>query len=155
MAHGFSYPERLWLTASLTQRGCGSRLLLPREAVAHGFSYPERLWLTASLTQKGCGSRLLSFAGCEFLQKLDLTVNFVGDLLSVETLRSHCHLTELYLTGNPCTDYDGYREFVVATLPQLMWLDGREVSKSERILAVQVHNGIISTFHVTISNPNL
>ena len=44
-----------------------------------------------------------------------------------------------YLTGNPCTDYEGYREFVVASLPQLRWLDGREVSKSERILATQVH----------------
>ena len=43
-----------------------------------------------------------------------------------------------YLTGNPCTDYEGYREFVVATLPRLQWLDGKEVSKSERILAKQV-----------------
>lgn len=24
-----------------------------------------------------------------------------------------------YLTGNPCTEFDGYREFVVATLPQI------------------------------------
>lgn len=24
-----------------------------------------------------------------------------------------------YLTGNPCTEYEGYREYVVATLPQL------------------------------------
>ena len=33
--------------------------------------------------------------GCESLQKLDLTVNFVGDLLSVEQLRENCHLKEL------------------------------------------------------------
>ena len=33
--------------------------------------------------------------GCESLQKLDLTVNFVGDLLSVEQLRENCHLREL------------------------------------------------------------
>ena len=43
-----------------------------------------------------------------------------------------------FLTGNPCTDYDGYRDFVIATLPQLQWLDGREISKSERIVATQV-----------------
>lgn len=43
-----------------------------------------------------------------------------------------------YLTGNPCTDFEGYRDFVVATLPQLKWLDGKEISKSERILASQV-----------------
>ena len=75
--------------------------------------------------------------GCEFLQKLDLTVNFVGDLLSVENLRHNGHLRELYLTGNPCTDYEGYREYVVATLPQLKTLDGKEITKSERILAQQ------------------
>ena len=48
-----------------------------------------------------------------------------------------------YLTGNPCTDYEGYREFVIATLPQLQWLDGQEVTKSERILALQVWRAII------------
>ena len=71
------------------------------------------------------------------MQKLDLTVNFVGDLLSVERLRENHHLEELYLTGNPCTDYKGYREFVVATLPRLKTLDGRNITKSERILAQQ------------------
>lgn len=78
-----------------------------------------------------------SHTGCEFLQKLDLTVNFVGDLLSVEGLKRNVHLEELYLTGNPCTDYEGYREYVVATLPQLKFLDGKEITKSERILAQQ------------------
>ena len=24
-----------------------------------------------------------------------------------------------YLTGNPCTEYEGYRQYVIATLPQL------------------------------------
>ena len=24
-----------------------------------------------------------------------------------------------YLTGNPCTDFQGYRDYVIATLPQL------------------------------------
>ena len=31
---------------------------------------------------------------CEFLEKLDLTVNFVGDLLSVESLKHNYHLRE-------------------------------------------------------------
>eukprot|EP00731_Ephydatia_muelleri_P023658 Em0015g1241a len=68
---------------------------------------------------------------------LDLTVNFVDDLLSVESLRDNRTLQELFLTGNPCTDYDGYRDYVIATLPQLLWLDGKEITKSERILAKQ------------------
>ena len=29
------------------------------------------------------------------------------------------HLEELYLVGNPCADWHGYRQYVVAKLPQL------------------------------------
>jgi len=53
------------------------------------------------------------------------------------------HYHGRFLTGNPCTDYDGYREFVIATLQQLQWLDGKEISKSERIVAMQVRTTII------------
>ncbi|VDK82341.1 unnamed protein product, partial [Dibothriocephalus latus] len=75
--------------------------------------------------------------GCESLTKLDLTVNFIGDLTSVENLQNLENLNELYLIGNPCADYEGYREFVIATLPQLKALDGNEIGKSERIVAFQ------------------
>nr|XP_014265999.1 protein tilB homolog isoform X3 [Maylandia zebra] len=75
--------------------------------------------------------------GCESLQKLDLTVNFVGRLSSVESLRHNIHLRELFLVGNPCTQFEGYRQFVVAALPQLKSLDGTEISRSERIRASQ------------------
>ncbi|KAK4475972.1 hypothetical protein MN116_001209, partial [Schistosoma mekongi] len=63
--------------------------------------------------------KIENLEGCESLKKLDLTINFVGDLMSVESLINVHFLEELYLTGNPCTEYPGYREFVVATLPQL------------------------------------
>lgn len=62
------------------------------------------------------------FVGCESLQKLDLTVNFVGKLSSVESLKQNLHLRELYLVGNPCADFHGYRQYVVAVLPQLQVL---------------------------------
>lgn len=81
--------------------------------------------------------KIENLEGCEFLQKLDFTVNFIGDLLSVESLCHNLHLTELYLTGNPCTEYQGYRNYVVAILPQLATLDGKEITKSERIAATQ------------------
>ncbi|XP_062518388.1 dynein axonemal assembly factor 11-like isoform X2 [Corticium candelabrum] len=81
-------------------------------------------------------------AGCESLQKLDLTVNFVGELTSVDSLNSNEHLREIYLTGNPCSDFDGYRQYVVATLPHLKWLDGKEIEKSERILAMQEYDSV-------------
>lgn len=58
-------------------------------------------------------------AGCEDLKKLDLTANFIGELSSIQVLKENIHLKELFLTGNPCTDFEGYRMFVVATLHQL------------------------------------
>ncbi|KAG7455331.1 hypothetical protein MATL_G00255620 [Megalops atlanticus] len=75
--------------------------------------------------------------GCESLQKLDLTVNFVGRLSSVESLKGNIHLRELFLVGNPCTEFKGYRQYVVSSLPQLQWLDGKEIRRSERIQAGQ------------------
>ncbi|KAL2096840.1 hypothetical protein ACEWY4_006047 [Coilia grayii] len=75
--------------------------------------------------------------GCESLQKLDLTVNFVWSLSSVCSLRGNAHLRELYLVGNPCTQYQGYRAYVIATLPQLQSLDGEPIKRAERIRAEQ------------------
>lgn len=75
--------------------------------------------------------------GCESLQKLDLTVNFVGRLSSVESLKHNIHLRELFLVGNPCSEFEGYRQYLVAALPQLKCLDGTEISRSERIRAAQ------------------
>ncbi|CAB3230844.1 unnamed protein product [Arctia plantaginis] len=74
---------------------------------------------------------------CESLQKLDLTLNFIGEIVSVENLVNLYNLENLYLSGNPCTDYENYREFVIGTLPQLTYLDGLEVERSDRIKALQ------------------
>ncbi|KAM6989448.1 dynein axonemal assembly factor 11 isoform 2-T2 [Tautogolabrus adspersus] len=82
-------------------------------------------------------NNLIPRIGCESLQKLDLTVNFVGRLSSVESLQHNIHLAELFLVGNPCTEFKGYRQYVVASLPQLKFLDGAQISRSERIQASQ------------------
>ncbi|XP_046961560.1 protein tilB [Vanessa cardui] len=74
---------------------------------------------------------------CESLEKLDLTLNFIGDIVSVESLTGNYNLVNLYLTGNPCTDYDNYRDFVIGTLPQLSTLDGKDIERSDRIKALQ------------------
>ncbi len=59
--------------------------------------------------------------GCESLQKLDLSVNFIaaGRLPSVTTLQHNTGLRELHLLGNPCTAWSQHRQYVVAVLPQL------------------------------------
>lgn len=71
----------------------------------------------------------------ESLTKLDLTLNFIGCLSSVSTLRANYNLRELILTGNYCANYDGYRHFVIATLPQLHTLDNLDIKRGDRIIA--------------------
>ncbi|EMP29217.1 Leucine-rich repeat-containing protein 6, partial [Chelonia mydas] len=82
-------------------------------------------------------NNLIPKIGCEELKKLDLTANFIGELSSIEILKHNIHLKELFLVGNPCTEFEGYRQFVVATLHQLKWLDSKEIERSERIQALQ------------------
>ena len=57
---------------------------------------------------------------CESLNKLDLTLNFIDveDLQeSVENLEMCENLMDLYLTGNPCTDWEHCTEYIIAMLP--------------------------------------
>mmetsp|Transcript_31026 Transcript_31026/g.81154 ORF Transcript_31026/g.81154 Transcript_31026/m.81154 type:complete len:456 (-) Transcript_31026:153-1520(-) len=78
---------------------------------------------------------------CEALFRLDLTCNFIDldELASVASLKENLALRELFLTGNPLTAHweSGYRDYVVATLPQLTKLDGTDISRTERIKAMQ------------------
>jgi len=82
-------------------------------------------------------TRVENMEKCENLKKLDLTVNFIAEITSLESLRVNAMLEELYLVGNPCVKYEGYREYVVATLPQVQRLDGTDVTLTERLDAVQ------------------
>jgi len=84
--------------------------------------------------------RIEGLRTCEFLDKLDLTVNFIDlDTMeeSIAELRHNRQLRELYLMGNPCTDWDGCRDFVAAVLGQLKSMDGKAITRSERIVAQQ------------------
>lgn len=71
-------------------------------------------------------AKIQNLQRCESLQKLDLTINFIpkAGLLSIASLAGNHHLRELFLLGNPCTDWSGYRQYVVAKLPQLSKLVG-------------------------------
>ncbi|XP_055592459.1 protein tilB-like [Uranotaenia lowii] len=79
--------------------------------------------------------RIENLEALESLNKLDLTLNFIGELTTVETLRDNYNLRELFLTGNPCTDFEGYRDYVICALPQLESLDGQEISRTDRLKA--------------------
>merc|ERR1719214_547602 len=78
--------------------------------------------------------------GCESLKKLDLTVNFVDieDLEeSIYNLKANIMLEDLYMTGNPCQEWPGFKMYVIAHLPRLKQLDGKLVLPHERIQARQ------------------
>lgn len=51
--------------------------------------------------------------------------------------RCNEQLEQLFLMGNPCADYQDYREYVIATLVQLKELDGTSIERSDRIKALQ------------------
>lgn len=62
---------------------------------------------------------------CEFLNKLDLTVNFIDlDTLeeSINNLKSNSHLKELYLMGNPCLEWKNCKNYIIASLPSVLLL---------------------------------
>lgn len=89
--------------------------------------------------------KIEGLGSCEKLAKLDFTVNFIDvDFFqkSIENLKKNRELKELYLTGNPCTEFKGWKEFVIHTLQQIGKLDGVEITKSERILAKQNYEEI-------------
>jgi len=78
--------------------------------------------------------------GCESLQKLDLTLNFVDieDFEeSVDNLAELPDIREVYLLGNPCTDWKYWKEYLMARVPTIGKIDGDDITKSLRLKAKQ------------------
>jgi len=89
--------------------------------------------------------RIEGLSSCEFIHKLDLTVNFIDvDQLeaSAEHLSGLLHMRELFLMGNPCMEWPGARPFLVAAVPQLAQIDGKEITRAERIAAAQAYKAL-------------
>jgi protein TilB len=60
-----------------------------------------------------CIEIIENLEGCEVLHKLDMTANFIGDLRCIKSLKANKHLRLVYLTGNPCVQYEHYRKQVI------------------------------------------
>ena len=94
--------------------------------------------------------RIENLRGCEFLKKLDLTVNFIelDDLeASVDELTYNHHLAELYLLGNPAADWEGCKDYISARLPSVTNLDGRRITPTQRIQALQRLPALTAELH--------
>lgn len=75
-----------------------------------------------------------------FCSKIDLTLNFLDleDLEeSMDNLSTCENFSELYLTGNPCTSWERYKEYIIGKIPQIRRLDGEDITKSMKIAAQQ------------------
>jgi protein TilB len=81
------------------------------------------------------------------LKKLDLTLNFIDvDTLeqSIANLQANTDLQDLTLTGNPCDRWPDCRPFILSQLPKLTRIDGTDVTRSERLKALQRRDELIS-----------
>ncbi|VWU49125.1 leucine-rich repeat protein [Hepatocystis sp. ex Piliocolobus tephrosceles] len=77
---------------------------------------------------------------CESLKKLDLTLNFINICTiekSVSNLKKNENLKELYLMGNPCSNWVNLKHYVIFELEQLQVLDGCDILVSDKIKAKQ------------------
>jgi len=75
---------------------------------------------------------------CESLKKLDMTLNFldVEDLKeSIDELEYCEGLQELFLLGNPCLEWQDCKEYIIARLPQLVRLEGEDITRSQKLAA--------------------
>ena len=154
------HQEELQSIGAILGRTCGKTLkilLLQNNVIERMIAselkfFKSLEYLNLALNNIHCIERG-SLSGMECLRKLDLTLNFIDlDSLeaSVDELGRCQSLQELFLIGNPCMGsldsgslskqsqgWSGCRAYVVAQLPNLEYLDGLEIKRSERITALQ------------------
>lgn len=90
---------------------------------------------------------------CESLEKIDMTCNFIDAenfLESCWNIKKCPSLKEIYLTGNPCTDFGKFREILIAVADNLQFIDGKEILPSERIVAKQNYNQNVDEMEVYV-----
>lgn len=62
---------------------------------------------------------------------VDLKFNKIIDLLEVSNLKGSIY--EIDLRGNACAKWPNYRDVIVFSIPSIMFIDGVEVSITEKV----------------------
>lgn len=103
-----------------------SALLCRRPATGNKCNFPSPVLQALRYLNLAMNNivRIENLQGCESLQKLDVTMNFipVSALPSFANLSGLYDFRELHLLGNPCQSWEQHREYIVMILPQLQSL---------------------------------
>ena len=168
------HQEELQSIGPILGRTCGKtlKILLLQNNVIERME-PSELKLFRSLEYLNLAlnniTKVEGICRMECLRKLDLTLNFIDvDALeeSVDEMSACRSLEELFLLGNPCMGiatsegmdetpsptqkqigWMGCRAYIIACLPNLQFLDGIEIKRSERILAMQQIPTLMAELH--------
>lgn len=168
------HQEELQSIGPILGRTCGKtlKILLLQNNVIERME-PSELKLFRSLEYLNLAlnniTKVEGICRMECLRKLDLTLNFIDvDALeeSVDEMSACRSLEELFLLGNPCMGiaasegmgetasptqkqigWMGCRAYIIACLPNLQFLDGIEIKRSERILAMQQIPTLMTELH--------
>ncbi|XP_012521336.1 dynein regulatory complex subunit 3 isoform X2 [Monomorium pharaonis] len=76
---------------------------------------------------------------------LNIGKNKIDDWKHVVYLREFKLLKSLNMRDNPCTEMDGYLDYLFAFVPQLIYYQYRMISENERQSAIDKHYRIISS----------
>ncbi|XP_035743683.1 leucine-rich repeat and guanylate kinase domain-containing protein-like [Vespa mandarinia] len=87
-------------------------------------------------------SNLNFFKDACSLRFVDLKFNKIVDLLEVSNLKGSIH--EIDLRGNACAKWPNYRDVILFTIPSVMFIDGVEVSITEKISAATIFTPSLS-----------
>ena len=113
--------------------------LLPSSVFSHLRRLKSLTYL--NLTLNNVTALPPAVSSLEKLVKLDLTLNHIplpALSSSLDALSPLLFLTDLYLTGNPATLWPHCRLLTIHRLPRLTRLDGKDVTRTERIEAASL-----------------
>lgn len=72
------------------------------------------------------------FSHCPNLRELYVRRNHLSSLAEIDHLKGLKELHILWLSDNPIASEEGYRSYVIRTLPQITRLDDKDVTPDER-----------------------
>lgn len=89
---------------------------------------------------------LKPFSSCSQLRELFLRKNKISSFEELFHLQKLENLTVLWLSENPITEQDDYRNIVIAILPKLTKLDQEDISPAEKEQAIKKYPNPRSVF---------